>query len=315
MSCNWNCSRLWAMLLALPPLSACSADVTELEGGGLNPAQTELGWDEYRDASTRTLDERKYYVTEGDLVFTSEAALKAHYDARSRPIDGSVEKLHVFKRASDDMEPTFPPDEAVRLDYCVSDLFATWVDSPGKDQVVAEVAQAMSDWQNTVNVRFIYHPGEDANCDENNANVDFAVVPTSFPIGACASNKMMWSGPAMGCPNSSSNIVTGGILSFNYSSAQPVPSNVGVYRHELGHMLGFRHEHPFNPAGSCTRETPNMQGDDLTFRALTDYDSSSVMHYSFFPCGLLVEYEISPLDGVGARSVYGMPAAWHVTLG
>jgi hypothetical protein len=49
---------------------------------------------------------------------------------------------------------------------------------------------------------------------------------------------------------------------------------VGVFRHELGHILGYRHEHIRNVPG-CYRE-------DNEWKALGPYDPHSVMHY---PCG------------------------------
>ena len=45
----------------------------------------------------------------------------------------------------------------------------------------------------------------------------------------------------------------------------------GILRHELGHVLGFRHEHTRPEAGTCF--------EDNSWRPLTPYDSSSVMHY------------------------------------
>ena len=41
--------------------------------------------------------------------------------------------------------------------------------------------------------------------------------------------------------------------------------------HELGHTLGFRHEHTRPEAGTCF--------EDNNWRPLTPYDSASIMHY------------------------------------
>ena len=91
---------------------------------------------------------------------------------------------------------------------------------------------------------------------------------------------------------------------------------VGVFRHELGHINGFRHEHiravePDCREGPvvCTRDGATCQGAEY----LTEYDVESVMH---IPCGgvSVTSWEISELDGVGARILYGMPAAWYVPV-
>lgn len=76
---------------------------------------------------------------------------------------------------------------------------------------------------------------------------------------------------------------------------------VGVLRHELGHVLGFRHEHIRSGApASCPDES---LVDTLD---LTDYDPQSCMHYF---CGGVGSRElaISPLDRDGAQRVYGLP--------
>ena len=85
---------------------------------------------------------------------------------------------------------------------------------------------------------------------------------------------------------------------------------IGVLRHELGHVLGFRHEHisPDAPAWSssfCSLES------SAGSTAVTTYERASVMHY---PCtaklkgGPLSEnmkLEITNLDKIGAQAVYG----------
>lgn len=76
---------------------------------------------------------------------------------------------------------------------------------------------------------------------------------------------------------------------------------VGVLRHELGHVLGFRHEHIRSEApASCFDEDL----DDLTL--LTGYDPQSVMHYFCGGVGSL-ELLITDVDTTGAQQVYGLP--------
>lgn len=83
---------------------------------------------------------------------------------------------------------------------------------------------------------------------------------------------------------------------------------VGVLRHELGHVLGYRHEQirKFRNGkptyGLCYAEPDMLEGTD--WKAATDYDRLSVMHYncdSHDPPLLT----ISDFDKAGHRDVYG----------
>lgn len=80
----------------------------------------------------------------------------------------------------------------------------------------------------------------------------------------------------------------------------PAFDPVGVTRHELGHVLGFRHEH-------IRPEAPQIFGaeslDDAT--ELTEYDPGSVMHYPI--PGVRGDLSFTDLDEIGARRVYGGP--------
>ncbi|KYF53389.1 hypothetical protein BE08_39230 [Sorangium cellulosum] len=76
---------------------------------------------------------------------------------------------------------------------------------------------------------------------------------------------------------------------------------VGVLRHELGHVLGFRHEHIRSGAPPvCPKEDASQTID------LTAYDPRSVMHYY---CGGVGSRDlaITEVDVQGAQRVYGMP--------
>ena len=81
--------------------------------------------------------------------------------------------------------------------------------------------------------------------------------------------------------------------------------------HELGHALGFRHEHVHAngpTSGTFCTEAGNS-------RDLTTYDPLSAMAYQ--NCGtsqIIAGSMPTQLDGIGARSVYGPPDWWWAIL-
>jgi hypothetical protein len=146
-------------------------------------------------------------------------------------------------------------------------------------------------------------------CDQNNANVDFAVMPTKRAgLVGCAANKMGWG---------SSNCAEG-VLLMQYGLfplfEAPNATPVGFLKHELGHILGFRHEHPWAPSQGGCGEFPTESSLDTTGRRLTAYDQTSVMHYPWCNGITATDLTISVLDGMGARTVYSMPAAWYLVV-
>jgi len=78
---------------------------------------------------------------------------------------------------------------------------------------------------------------------------------------------------------------------------------VGVFRHELGHVLGFRHEQIRSEAPAACPGEPLFGTTPLT-----DYDPRSVMHYF---CGGVgsTTLEITDVDRAGAVRLYGLPTS------
>jgi hypothetical protein len=266
-------------------------------------------WATYRDTAKAAANGADQYVAEWDLTFPTEAALREHYE---QELLAQEEKLAVFQQLSTGYEPTHKGLDALDLVYCVSTTFTN------QSTVISDMAAATRRWQRVVNVRFRYDASQNASCDYNNANVDFAVMPTTATPAGCGANKLLWSsGP--GC-SVAGNTSARGVLSMQYAiipGPNPVNSGVtpqGVMLHELGHILGFRHEHPWAPSGGGCVETPTLAVADVGARRLTDYDQASVMHYATCNGVAGVDFRLSTLDGRGARSIYHVPAAWHAAI-
>jgi hypothetical protein len=272
-------------------------------------------WEDYRQQAIRpAVNGKTIYALDGDQFTDSETTLREYYDQliSTKP----ERKLAVFRRLSTGFEPVFVGNAALDIKYCVSDHFQNY--SPNsKAPIIDAMALATRAWQDVANLRFVYVPAEDSNCTDQNSAVEFAVVPsTHSSYSGCAANKMMWL--SLGCPLTGPLTATlaKGVLAVNLPLLQSYVSTQGLLMHELGHMLGFRHEHPWG-AGGCgggEKQTYDAGTEDFTGRRLTNYDIPSVMHYQGV-CGKgQVDYTVSALDGEGSRSIYGMPAAWYVPL-
>lgn len=88
------------------------------------------------------------------------------------------------------------------------------------------------------------------------------------------------------------------LLDFDAGDAAATEQfQAGVIKHELGHVLGYRHEH--------TRGVPGCYYEDSDWEALTPYDRGSVMHYPCGGGGNPAGPEITAVDIEGHRALYG----------
>jgi serine protease len=134
----------------------------------------------------------------------------------------------------------------------------------------------------------VYVSAQDANCTPTNANVVFDVNPINA------------GGQFLARAFFPANSRAGRNVAIDGSSFGAGQNLVGILRHELGHTLGFRHEHTRPESGTCF--------EDNSWRSLTVYDSSSVMHYP--QCngtGSFDSLALTALDKQGAVAIYGAP--------
>ena len=127
-------------------------------------------------------------------------------------------------------------------------------------------------------------PGAERLCNTRNNNVLFSVEPVNttqyiarafFPSTAKRSRNVL-------------------IDDSIWTSGNWEPGD--ILGHELGHTLGFRHEHTRPEAGTCF--------EDNNWRPLTPYDTKSIMHYP--QCnGGSSDLEFQASDAAGVRALYG----------
>lgn len=277
-------------VLSALPLLACTDDGPETSevndafaGWEEFRANPPIAWEAFRAGVDREQSEPYRFIVDGDLVLSSEQALRDYYDAWLRQeysgtIGGS--ELSVLNVLGADV--IWPVNRRNNLTYCVSNSFGT-----RKAQVVSTLARATRSWSDRVAVQFRYVPAQDANCTSANNNVLFNVSPVSASYFAAAF-----------FPNSPRADRQLLITSAAFTTTAGGRDFEGILRHETGHVLGFRHEHI---RITCTGETT------ANSRQVNRYDVNSVMHYPQCRPSGTGGYRQTALDFSGAVSLYGAP--------
>lgn len=244
-----------------------------------------LSFEDFKATVYREPFEGGKYIVNGDTTIASDKELLEFYEKNVMP--KQTTKL-VLDQASG-MDNKWNQTQKKNLKYCVSSTFGN-----RHADVVQQMANATQAWEDVAAVDFIYDASQDATCTAANAAVTFDVRPVNaggeylarafFPNeGRAARNVLI--------DDSSFDLRPGEKLSL-----------VGILRHELGHSIGFRHEHTRPESGTCF--------EDRDWLPLTGYDAFSVMHYP--QCNGRGDWSLTltPRDKNGAACVYGVAAGF-----
>ncbi|HEU0030657.1 MAG TPA: M57 family metalloprotease [Kofleriaceae bacterium] len=247
-----------------------------------------LTYDEFKAQAYQEADTGNY-ILNGDELVDSEDAMHSLYDSYLQSVADAqdraegvttIEQGLIVNRVNN-QDDKWSASQAQNLTYCVdAKSFGSRYSA-----VVSAMDSATGAWEATARVNFIHDASQDNNCNARNSNVVFDVreVGTTqylarafFPSSSRRSREVLVSTSSFG--NISPWTLT------------------GVLRHELGHTIGFRHEHTRPESGTCF--------EDNSWRALTAYDSSSVMHYPQCNGTQKGDLVLTNLDKTGASSLY-----------
>jgi hypothetical protein len=266
--------NLFALLVSVAALSSGCVGAPESQSEDID--STESSFEMFEASSFKEADSGVYIVN-GDTPVTDTKHLREFYDRY-------VQKGALIVDTAGGADDKWSDVQKLNLTYCVSTTFGN-----NYNAVVTAMAQATAAWKAAANVNYVYLSAQDSSCTASNNNVVFDVRPVN--VGGQYLARAFF-------PNSSRSTRNVLIDNTAFTTSAP-PSLTGILRHELGHTIGFRHEHTRPESGTCF--------EDNNWRALTTYDSASVMHYP--QCNGSGDWTLvlTSKDIAGATALYGAP--------
>jgi len=269
--------------VAVATICVLAAGVTATPAGA---SSSEAGTDQqevptFREFAASTYRDRDgQFIVNGDEAIRNRQELRTYYDRMVATDDGATHENGLVVNTVYGSDDLWSASQAQSLTYCVSNGFGA-----SKTDVVNAMAQGAALWEGaTSGVDFTYVPSADSSCRTSNNSVLFSVEPTStpeyiarafFPSSSDAERNVLVNAASL------------------VDSGSWTPGN--ILGHELGHSLGFRHEHTRPEAGTCF--------EDNNWRPLTACDSASIMHYP--QCnGSSADLSFTSSDAAGVASVY-----------
>jgi hypothetical protein len=228
-------------------------------------------------------DSDQQYIVNGDEPVSTTGELRDYYD---RMIHGSEEAMEEGMTANlvvntvGGVDDKWSTSQVGNLTYCVSTKFGSrYAD------VVNAMAAGAKLWEDASSaIDYVHVPSQDSACNTRNKSVVFSVEPV-------ATTQYIARAFFPSSPKRSRNVLVDDSI---WTAGSWTPAN--IMGHELGHTLGFRHEHTRPEAGTCF--------EDNNWRPLTPYDSASIMHYP--QCnGTSNNLSMTATDRQGAAALYG----------
>ncbi len=264
------------LFLVVPLFAACGVETKEVE-----TSSSALTYQEFKDRITYEPDTGIAVLNQDEIAETEDDVRDAYdrYMMSFHKPGVSRDELIVNRVAGRDDK--WSTTTAANLTYCVSSSsFGSRYNT-----VVSAMASATAAWEGAGRVNFVHSTSADGSCSRSTTSVVFNVRQVSgqsylarafFPSNSRSAREVL-------------------IDSSSFGSISPY-TLTGILRHELGHTIGFRHEHTRPEARTCF--------EDNNWRALTTYDSASVMHYPQCNGTNRGDLVLTSKDRAGAAALY-----------
>jgi hypothetical protein len=236
---------------------------------------------------------RQYYIVEGDIKVDRDELL-LYSRKRLQPVDTNIEDRIASKKltvalGTNGKAALWPAGTVIK--YFV--MRRSFSSKAFYDSVVSAMSKATKDWMKICNIRFEYIPA----LDKKDIDIESYPEPVIFVV-----RQIDTGGDFLAQSFFPNDPLYERMLLIDNTFFDSPYDKTGVIRHELGHVLGFRHEHIWSTDESCRGE--GIIQDELGALPKTQYDPYSVMHY---PCGLNKDntsLNLTAFDIEGARKIY-----------